>query len=103
MKSSRRAVSKPAFVLVQPEISCLLRELRQLTQLTQVQLAAALGVAYETINRWENRRIQPSPLALMQIRMLVTELSQSSSAVVREGSKQLLAQYFSDEERPCDG
>ncbi|MBD3884546.1 helix-turn-helix transcriptional regulator [Phormidium tenue FACHB-886] len=96
MKSSRRIGLKPAVALGQPEVSCLLRELRQLTQLTQVQLAEVLGVAYETINRWENKRIQPSPLALKQIQTLVTELSQSSSAIVRESGERLLAQYFSE-------
>ncbi|MEG4501434.1 helix-turn-helix transcriptional regulator [Microcoleus sp. F10-C6] len=95
MKSSKSSVSKQSFVLVQPEVSHLIRELRQLTQLTQVQLGESLGVAYETINRWENQRIQPSPLALRQIRTLVAELGQSSSIVVREGSKKLLAHYFS--------
>ena len=96
MKSSKSSVSKQCVVLVQPEVSHLIRELRQLTQLTQVQLGESLGVAYETINRWENKRIQPSPLALRQIRTLVVELGQSSSIVVREGSKKLFAQYFSE-------
>lgn len=71
---------------MQPEISCLIRELRQLIQLTQVQLAEALGVAYKTMSRWENKRIQPSPLALRQIRALVAELSQSSPAGVRQSA-----------------
>ncbi|MEG4589857.1 helix-turn-helix transcriptional regulator [Microcoleus sp. MOSTC5] len=96
MKSSKSSVSKQCVVLVQPEVSHLIRELRQLTQLTQVQLGESLGVAYETINRWENKRIQPSPLALRQIRTLVAELGQSSSIVVREGSKKLFSQYFSE-------
>lgn len=94
MKPSRHAGSEPAFVLVQPEVSCSIRELRHLTLPTQVQLAGALRVAYETINRWENERIQPLPLALRQIRALIAELDQFPSAVVREGSQQLLAQYF---------
>lgn len=95
MRSSKNQVSKQAFILVQPEVSCFIRELRQLIQLTQAQLAEALGVSYETINRWENKHIQPSPLALRQIRTLVAQLSQSDSALIRDGSKQLLARYFS--------
>lgn len=94
MRLSKSAVCKQGSVLRQPEASYLIRELRQLTQLTQVQLAETLGVSYETINRWENRHIQPSPLALKQIRTFVAELSRSSSTVLREGSEQLLAQYF---------
>ena len=84
-------------VLKQPEVGKLVHELRQLTELTQVQLAEVLGVAYGTINRWENGHIQPSPLALKQIQTLVNELSHSSSEVLRDGSKRLLAQYFSQE------
>jgi transcriptional regulator with XRE-family HTH domain len=37
---------KRAFAIAQPEVSQLIRELRQLTGLTQEQLAAELGVAY---------------------------------------------------------
>jgi putative transcriptional regulator len=55
-------VSKTA--LKQPEVSKLIRELRQLTALTQEEFATLLGVAYGTINRWENGHMQPSPLAL---------------------------------------
>lgn len=88
------AGSRPP-VLKQPEIGNLIRELRQLTDLTQVQLAESLGVAYATINRWENGHIQPSPLALKQIRGLIDELSCSSSNVLQAGSQRLLRQYFS--------
>ena len=84
-------------VLKQPEVGKLVHELRQLTELTQVQLAEVLGVAYGTINRWENGHIQPSPLALKQIQTLVNSLSHSSSEVLRDGSRELLAQYFSKE------
>jgi len=49
--------------LKQPEVGTLVRELRQLTQLTQEQFASVLGVAYGTINRWENGHMQPSTLA----------------------------------------
>ncbi len=92
-------ISTPSRVsmLKQPEAGKLIHELRQLTELTQAQLAETLGVAYGTINRWENGHIQPSPLALRQIQTLVNELSHSSSEALRDGSKQLLAQYFSKE------
>lgn len=86
--------AKPKANLSQPAMSTLIHELRQLTQLTQVQFAATLGVSYETINRWENGHIQPSPLALKQIRSLITELSQSPSKVVQDRSQQLLNGYF---------
>ncbi|MGI2909422.1 helix-turn-helix domain-containing protein [Tolypothrix sp. VBCCA 56010] len=50
--------------LKQLKVSKLIRELRQLTTLTQEEFATLLGVAYGTINRWENGHMQPSPLAL---------------------------------------
>lgn len=82
-------------VLKQPEVGRLIYELRQLTNLTQAQLASLLGVAYATINRWENGHVQPSSLALKQLQMLIRELSDNSSEALRAGSQQLLKQYFS--------
>jgi putative transcriptional regulator len=99
MKPVKRAVSTPTDGLVQPVISLLIHEIRQLAQLTQVQLAAALGVSYETINRWENGHIQPSPLAMRQIRAFVDKLGMSSSTAVQNKSKQLLTRYFVEVER----
>lgn len=52
----------------------LIRELRARTGLTQEQFAAKLGVTFPTINRWENGRVWPSPLAQQQVRSLVREL-----------------------------
>jgi transcriptional regulator with XRE-family HTH domain len=46
----------------------LVRELRQRTGLTQEKFAAKLGVTYPTINRWENSRAKPSPLAIQRIK-----------------------------------
>ncbi len=97
MGTPKNSTPSRVSVLKQPEVGKLLQELRQLTELTQVQLAEVLGVAYGTINRWENGHIQPSPLALKQIQTLVNSLSHSSSEVLRDGSKRLLAQYFSKE------
>lgn len=89
--------SKPSTALMrlkQPEISYLVRELRQLMQLTQVQFAAELGVAYETINRWENGHMQPSSLALRQLRSTIERLNDASSDALQTKSKMLLHKYF---------
>lgn len=83
----------------QAESSHLVRELRHLMQLTQVQLATELGVAYETINRWENGHMKPSALALRQLRAVLERLSQSSSKSLQEGSQTLLNRYFADDQR----
>jgi putative transcriptional regulator len=85
-------------VLKQPEVSHLIRELRQLTALTQEQLAATLGVAYCTVNRWENGHIQPSALALKQIRTLLKELKDSPEVTLQQWSQKLLDEYFSETE-----
>ncbi len=60
----------------QPEVGKLIRELRLALGLTQEQLAAALGVTYSTINRWENGRSKPSPLAMEKIEEMVKEVEQ---------------------------
>jgi transcriptional regulator with XRE-family HTH domain len=52
----------------------LIRELRNRLGLTQEKLAARLGVTFPTINRWENGRARPSPLALKQIEDLLVGL-----------------------------
>jgi transcriptional regulator with XRE-family HTH domain len=73
-------------VINQPEAGKLIRELRLLTGLTQEQFAARLGVTYPTINRWENRRSKPSPLALEKIE---AELYQMG-----DRGKELLSKYL---------
>lgn len=74
----------------QPDISRLVRELRERTGLTQEKFAAKLGVTYPTINRWENGRAKPSPLALKQIEDLLRDLG--------ERGNDLLQEYFGGEE-----
>lgn len=82
-------------LLKQPEVGNLFCELRQFADLTQVQLVESLGVAYATINRWENRHTLPSPLVLKQISRLIDEFSCLSSNVLQAGSQRLLKQYSS--------
>jgi putative transcriptional regulator len=74
----------------QVDISRLVRELRERTGLTQEKFAAKLGVTFPTINRWENGRAKPSPLALRQIQELLRALDKQGS--------DLLKQYFGREE-----
>jgi transcriptional regulator with XRE-family HTH domain len=54
--------------------SHLIRELRSRLGLTQEKMAARLGVTFPTVNRWENGRANPSPLALKQIEDLLVDL-----------------------------
>ncbi|MEA5578680.1 helix-turn-helix transcriptional regulator [Anabaena sp. UHCC 0451] len=68
------------------EVGGLIRELRLLTGLTQEQFAASLGVTYGTINRWENGRSQPSPIAMKLVKQKLEEMG--------EQGKDLRQKYF---------
>jgi transcriptional regulator with XRE-family HTH domain len=65
---------KKQLVMTQPEIGKLVRSLRLETGLTQEKFAAQLGVTFPTINRWENNRAKPSPLAVEKIEQMVRGL-----------------------------
>ena len=51
-------------------ISCKIREMRLEMGLTQEQFAAKLGVSFPTVNRWENQKAKPSPLAIQKLQKL---------------------------------
>ena len=48
----------------------MIRDLRAKLGLTQEQFAAKVGVTFSTVNRWENDRGKPSPLAVRRIEAL---------------------------------
>ncbi|MGV8081751.1 MAG: helix-turn-helix domain-containing protein [Syntrophales bacterium] len=75
----------------QTDISRLVRELRERTGLTQEKFAAKLGVTFPTINRWENGRAKPSPLALKQVEDLLRDMG--------DRGKDLLQEFFPDNSR----
>lgn len=52
--------------------------------LTQEKFAAKLGVTYPTINRWENERAKPSPLAMKRIEELLRGLGEHGQDLLRE-------------------
>ena len=54
--SGMNQMLKRPLLVKKTEIGGLIREFRLLTELTQEQFAAYLGVTYGTINRWENER-----------------------------------------------
>ncbi len=74
--------------MTQPEIGKLVRSLRLETGLTQEKFAAQLGVTFPTINRWENNRAKPSPLAVEKIEKMVRHLG--------ERGQQLLAKHLEE-------
>ena len=67
------------------EIAKLIRETRQRLGLSQEKFARKLGVSFQSVNRWENGRTKPLPLALRQIKTLLDEM---------EDSRDLLEWYF---------
>lgn len=62
---------KRPLLITQPEIGKLIRSLRLETGLTQEKFAAQLGVSFPTLNRWENNRAKPSPLAVAKIEKML--------------------------------
>ncbi len=66
------------------DIPRLVRELRKQTGLTQEKFAAKLGVTFPTINRWENGRSKPSPLAMKQIEVLLRSMGDRGSDLLGE-------------------
>ena len=69
----------------QPKCGELIRDIRQNLGLTQEEFAAAIGVTFSTVNRWENGRAKPSRLAGKNIELQLLELG--------DGGKKLLAKY----------
>ena len=63
----------------QANIPQFVRELRKRTGLTQEKFAAKLGVTFPTINRWENGRAKPSPLAMQKIEELLGKMGDSGN------------------------
>jgi len=68
---------------VQVDIPRLVRELRNRTGLTQEKFAAKLGVTFPTINRWENGRAKPSPLAMQRIEDLLRTMGDKGADLLK--------------------
>lgn len=79
----------------QPQVGLFIRDLRQLLGYTQEQFSTILGVSFSTLNRWENARMQPSPLALKQVENAFAQLSNASDPRLQAGKTVLLEKYTS--------
>jgi putative transcriptional regulator len=71
----------------QPDLAVLVRETRQRLELSQVKFAEKLGFSFQSVNRWENGRTKPLPVALKQIEAILYSLG--------DRGEDLLAKYFS--------
>lgn len=60
----------------------IIREVRTRLGLTQEKFAARLGVTLPTINRWENGRASPSPLAMRNLRELVHRMGDDGKDLI---------------------
>ena len=67
----------------QADVQRLVRKLRMRLSLTQQKFAAKLGVTFPTINRWENGRAKPSPLAIQKIEQILREMGKDGSDLLR--------------------
>ncbi len=77
----------------QPQIGKLIRELRLKNGLTQEQFAFEFGVTYSTVNRWENGRSKPSPLAMQKLEGMLQQMG--------DRAQDFLVKYSSEgEEKP---
>lgn len=72
--------------LKQPEVSELIREIRNRTGLTQEQLAVKIGVVFTTLSKWERGKANPLPLALRQIEVVLRDMG--------DRGQDLLQKYF---------
>lgn len=54
-------------------------EIRLEMGLTQEEFAAKLGVSFPTVNRWENKKTKPSPLAIQKLQKLLSALKKKKS------------------------
>ena len=68
----------------QPDMAPLVRELRKRLGLTQEKFAARLGVTFPTINRWENGRVKPSPMAVEHLRDFVQEMGKDGADLLKK-------------------
>lgn len=71
----------------QLQLANLVRETRQHLNLWQTKFAVQLGVSFQSINRWENGRTKPLPIASKQIDYLLHQMG--------EVGQDLLVKYFS--------
>lgn len=79
----------------QPQVGLFIQDLCQLLGYTQEQFSTVLGISSSTLSRWENARMQSSPLALKQVKNVFAQLSNASDPAPQAGRTMLLEKYVS--------
>jgi putative transcriptional regulator len=77
---------QPNLIVKKSEMAQFIREARLLTCLTQERFAAAVGVTYPTVNRWENSRAYPSPMAVKLIEKMLLDLGEKGQTLLSKYS-----------------
>lgn len=69
-----------------PGMDCakLVREIRRRLGLTQEKFAARLGVTFPTVNRWENGKAKPSPLAMQELSALLKDMGKNGADILKK-------------------
>jgi putative transcriptional regulator len=77
----------------------LVREIRSRLGLTQEQFAARLGVTFASVNRWENGKAQPSPMARKLLEAALAQIGESFAGSPSQAWQDLdlLAKPFNNE------
>ncbi|RUR80159.1 helix-turn-helix domain-containing protein [Chlorogloeopsis fritschii PCC 9212] len=70
----------------QPKFAELVQQTRARIELSQIKFASKLGVSFHSVNRWENERARPLPLAFKQTKVLLHQMG--------DHGKDLLEKYF---------
>jgi transcriptional regulator with XRE-family HTH domain len=67
----------------QANVPRLIRTMRRRLGLTQEKFAARVGVTFPTVNRWENGKARPSPLALQKIENTLHEMGKDGADLLK--------------------
>ena len=80
-------------------ISEIIKEIRKRTGVSQQELATSLNVSIVTVNRWENERSAPTPMALAGIRAYCSEhgidYAEFEGNTIRTGTESVLLYHGS--------
>jgi transcriptional regulator with XRE-family HTH domain len=67
--------------VVRLSIDEILKRIRIELEISQETLASELNVSFATINRWENKRVSPSRLAMMRLKEYCVKKSLSREII----------------------
>jgi len=79
-----QGIAGEGLVSTKKQMSFLVRKLRRKLELTREKFAATLGVSFATLNRWENGRANPSPLAIQCLEALLRDLGEEGGRLPKK-------------------